>query len=61
MNLLIFSDELEALKDCTFILEAVSEDPDVKREVYAKIASICRPDTIFCIVYVFHGRGPTRS
>ena len=47
MNLLIFSDELEALKDCTFILEAVSEDPDVKREVYAKIASICRPDTIF--------------
>lgn len=60
MNLLIFSDELEALKDCTFILEAVSEDPDVKREVYAKMLHL-QAGYYFCIVYVFHGRGPTRS
>lgn len=46
MELLTFSDDPEALKDCTFILEAVSEDPAVKRDVYAKVSACCGPDTV---------------
>lgn len=47
MDLLTFSRDPEALKACTFVLEAVSEDPAVKQEVYAKAAACCRPDTVF--------------
>ncbi len=46
MSLLTFSKDPEALKNCTFVLEAVSESPAVKQDVYAKVASCCGKDTI---------------
>ena len=39
--------ELELAKDADFLIEAVSENLRVKREVFAKLDKICRPHTLF--------------
>lgn len=36
----------EAVSDVDFVMEAVFEDPDVKKEVLARICASARPDTI---------------
>lgn len=46
MALLKFSNNPNDLKDCTFVLEAVSEDAAVKQEVYEKVASCCPENVI---------------
>ncbi len=38
---------LEDLADCDLVIEAVFENLDVKRELFDKLNSICKPDTIF--------------
>ncbi|MBI5265918.1 MAG: 3-hydroxybutyryl-CoA dehydrogenase [candidate division Zixibacteria bacterium] len=38
---------LNNLADCDIICEAVVENLDVKKEVYRKLDSICKPETIF--------------
>jgi len=38
----------ELIKYADFVIEAVFEDMDVKRQTFAKLEERCRPDTIFC-------------
>lgn len=35
------------LRDCDFVVEAVFEDVDIKRELFAELDKICKPDAIF--------------
>ncbi|KAK4525859.1 hypothetical protein GAYE_SCF17G3768 [Galdieria yellowstonensis] len=37
---------LEALKDCDFVVEAVSENLALKREIFTKLAQVTAPDVI---------------
>lgn len=39
--------ELEKLADCDLIIEAASEDMNVKKDYFAKLEEICKPETIF--------------
>ena len=41
------SKQLEALSDCDIIIEAIIENLDIKRETYAKLDALCKPETIF--------------
>jgi 3-hydroxyacyl-CoA dehydrogenase len=42
-----FADDLEKLADCDFIIEAVAERMDIKRDLYGKLAPHVRDDAIF--------------
>jgi 3-hydroxybutyryl-CoA dehydrogenase len=37
----------DALADCDIIIEAIIENLDTKRETYARLDEICKPETIF--------------
>lgn len=39
--------QLSGLKDCDLVIEAITENPKVKKEFYAELDKICGPDTIF--------------
>jgi len=39
--------KLEALADADIIIEAIIENLDIKRETYAKLDELCKPETIF--------------
>ena len=39
---------LEDLADCDIVIEAIIENLDVKKETYAALDRICKPETIFC-------------
>jgi len=39
---------LEELADCDFVLEAIVENLDLKKETFAALDRICKPETIFC-------------
>ena len=39
-------DDFDQLADCDWIAEAIVERLDVKRELYQKIANVCRPDAL---------------
>lgn len=45
-NLIITDDVDAAAAQADFIIEAIIEDLDVKRELFARISKRCRPDTI---------------
>lgn len=38
----------ELVSNADFVIEAVFENMDIKRETFAKLEARCRPDTIFC-------------
>ncbi len=38
----------EGVKNADLVIEAVFEDMQVKRDIFAKLESRCRPDAIFC-------------
>lgn len=40
------TDQYDDLKDCDLIIEAISEDMDLKREVFKRLDSICKEETI---------------
>ncbi len=40
------TDQYESLKDCDLIIEAISEDMDLKREVFKTLDSLCKEETI---------------
>ncbi len=39
--------DLEALRDCDLIIEAIIENAAIKREMYARLDQICKLETIF--------------
>jgi len=39
---------LEDLADCDLVIEAIVENLDLKKETYAALDRICKPETIFC-------------
>jgi 3-hydroxybutyryl-CoA dehydrogenase len=38
--------ELQALAECDLVIEAIVEELDAKRELFAQLSEICRPDAI---------------
>lgn len=38
--------DLEALKDCDLVIEAVFERMDVKKEIFTRLDALCKPDAI---------------
>lgn len=46
LSRLILSDDYQDLSDCAFIIEAVVEDLNVKRSVYAKIEAACPEEAV---------------
>jgi len=40
------STSLESLKDADFVIEAVTENADLKKKIFAELDKICKPDTI---------------
>jgi len=47
LNRIEVTDNYEDLKDCDLIIEAVAEDMSLKKEIFKKLDSICKPETIF--------------
>jgi len=41
------STELEIVKDCDLIIEAAAEDLQAKKELFAELDKLCKPETIF--------------
>lgn len=41
------TNDLNKLSDCDLIVEAISEDMDVKRDIFGSLDNICKEDTIF--------------
>jgi len=42
-----FTTDIDALKDADFIVEAIIENMDLKEDLYTKLGSLCKPETIF--------------
>ena len=47
MNSISFTTDIQELQDADFIVEAVIENMDLKRDLYTKLGKICKPETIF--------------
>lgn len=41
------STDINAVKDCDFILETIAEDMAVKKEIFAELDKLCKPGVIF--------------
>ncbi len=41
-----FTPEFNDLKDSDFIIEAALEDMELKKEIFSRLDSVCRPDTV---------------
>ncbi len=41
------STSYDSLKDADFIIEAVPEDPELKKKIFAELDKICKPEAIF--------------
>ncbi len=44
---LSYSTDASSLADVDYVIEAVFEDIQVKRELFAKLEAVCRPDVVF--------------
>jgi 3-hydroxybutyryl-CoA dehydrogenase len=47
MRQLRFTTEMEALRDCDIVIEAVTEDLEVKNALWRQLDALCPPGTIF--------------
>jgi 3-hydroxybutyryl-CoA dehydrogenase len=47
LNNIHMTTDLNDLKECDFIVEAVFEDVDIKQELFSNLHVICKPETIF--------------
>ncbi|KFG05442.1 MULTISPECIES: 3-hydroxyacyl-CoA dehydrogenase family protein [Streptomyces] len=46
LDLLVVADDMGALGDCDLVIEAVTEDLDVKRALFARLGAVCRPGAL---------------
>jgi len=42
-----FTTDIDALKDLDFLVEAVIENIDLKRDLYTTLGDLCKPETVF--------------
>lgn len=47
LDSITFTTDIDALKDADFIVEAVIESMDLKRDLYTKLGALCKEETIF--------------
>lgn len=47
LSSITWTTDIDSLKDTDFIVEAVIENIDLKRELYTELGSLCKPETIF--------------
>jgi 3-hydroxybutyryl-CoA dehydrogenase len=47
LSRITFTTRLEDVKECEFIIENVSEEWEIKKEVYQELDRICKPDACF--------------
>jgi 3-hydroxyacyl-CoA dehydrogenase len=47
LDSITFTTDIGALKDADFIVEAVIENMDLKRDLYSDLGELCKPETIF--------------
>jgi 3-hydroxyacyl-CoA dehydrogenase len=47
LNCITFTTDMDALKDTDFVVEAVIENMDLKRDLYTGLGELCKPETIF--------------
>jgi 3-hydroxyacyl-CoA dehydrogenase len=47
LDCITFTTDMDALKDTDFIVEAVIENMDLKKDIYTKLGNLCKPETIF--------------
>ncbi len=47
INNIIFTNDINKLSDANLVIEAIIENPEIKKEVYKKLQSIIKTDTIF--------------
>lgn len=47
LNSITWTTDMDALKDTDFIVEAVIENMDLKRDLYTDLGNLCKPETIF--------------
>ena len=47
LNRITFTTDMDALKDMDFVVEAVIENMNLKRDIFTKLGSVCQPSTIF--------------
>ncbi|XP_041923921.1 peroxisomal bifunctional enzyme isoform X1 [Alosa sapidissima] len=48
LDLLHYTTDLSELKNTDLIIEAVFEDMALKKEVFKKLSSVCKPDAVLC-------------
>lgn len=46
LNRINYSNEIESLKDCGLVIEAIIEKIEVKQTIFGQLENICSPDTI---------------
>ncbi len=46
-KVMMLQDMVVAVKDADFVLEAINEDPVLKKQVFKQLEEVCKPDTIF--------------
>lgn len=46
LDLLVGADDVGALGDCDLVIEAVAEDLDVKRALFARLGAVCEPGAL---------------
>ncbi|MEX0827625.1 MAG: 3-hydroxyacyl-CoA dehydrogenase NAD-binding domain-containing protein, partial [Haliea sp.] len=46
MTLIGVSNDIDSLKDCDLIIEAIIEDIDIKKKIFKQLEELCGPDTI---------------
>jgi 3-hydroxyacyl-CoA dehydrogenase len=47
LKCITFTTDMDALKDTDFVVEAVIENMDLKRDLYISLGELCKPETIF--------------
>jgi 3-hydroxyacyl-CoA dehydrogenase (EC 1.1.1.35) len=53
LSLISITTSYDDLKDCDLIIEAISEDMDIKKETFKKLDEVCKKRSYPCDKYIF--------